>query len=303
VTAIGVSSIDLGIRGLRAGSWTGRATGVTVVLPPAGTVGSVEVRGGAPASRETDLLDPLRTVARVDAIVVSGGSAYGLRAADGVMDYLAARGQGFPTAGGPVPIVPAAAVFDLLGSGGEIPTAEDGRSAAETAARGEALAIGGVGAGRGATVGKWRGGEHRVDGGLGAATGTTGDANVAAIAVVNAFGDVVDERNDVLAGSTAPDTSVGATFPERQPFLAREREHTTIAIVATDARLEKVECRLMAESAHDGFARALHPAHTRADGDLVFALATGRRAIASLDRLRVVAADVVASAIRAAVRR
>jgi L-aminopeptidase/D-esterase-like protein len=107
----------------------------------------------------------------------------------------------------------------------------------------------------------------------------------------------------VIAGSTAPDTSVSGTFPERQPFLARDREHTTIVIVATDARLDKVECRLMAESAHDGFARALHPAHTRADGDLAFALATGRRTVASLDRLRVVAADVVASAIRSAVRR
>src|SRR2546423_1662754 len=132
---------------------TGAGTGVTVVLFPAGCVASADVRGGAPATREIDLLDPSRTVDRIDAVVFAGGSAFGLAAADGVMRYLAARGQGYPTAGGTVPIVPAACIYDLVESGGAAPGAEDGAAAATAAARGEHLALGRVGAGTGATVG------------------------------------------------------------------------------------------------------------------------------------------------------
>lgn len=291
----GALSAGLGIRGLRVGHWTGAGTGVTAVLAPPGTVGSAEVRGGAPATRETDLLDLSKTITRVDAVVLCGGSAFGLRAADGVMDHLAARGQGFPTTAGPVPIVPAAAVFDLVESNREIPTAANGRAAAESAEGATHLELGRVGAGRGATVGKWKGGEHAVPGGLGAAGAGVDSHQVAALAVVNAFGDVVDTHGQVIAGSTAAADSV--EFPEPEPFSARE--HTTLVVVVTDARLDKVECRLVAEAAHDGLARSLSPAHTRADGDLVFTLATGDGSPVSIDRLRQTAAEVTADAIRA----
>src|SRR5262245_35967733 len=152
------------------------------MLFPAGTVASADVRGGAPATREIDLLEPSRTVSRIDALVFAGGSAFGLAAADGVMRYLAARGEGYPTAGGPVPIVPAAGVFDLTAPGRAHPTARDGERAAEVAARGEPLPTGRVGAGAGATVGKWRGRGHAVPGGIGVAMATVDGAHVAALA-------------------------------------------------------------------------------------------------------------------------
>src|SRR5262249_27886717 len=156
--------------GVRVGHLTLGETGVTVLLFPAGTVASADVRGGAPATREIELLAPARSVERIDALVFAGGSAFGLAAADGVMRYLAARGQGSPTTGGPVPIVPAAGIFDLVDPGGTVPTADDGARAAEIAARGEPVARGRVGAGAGATVGKWRGRGDAVAGGVGVAT-------------------------------------------------------------------------------------------------------------------------------------
>src|SRR5690242_20535983 len=158
------------VRGVRAGHWTAGHTGTTVLLFPSGSVGSGEIRGGAPATRETALLDPSCTVTRVDAIVLTGGSAFGLVAADGVMRFLAERGQGFATGGGPVPIVPTAAIFDLVESGGERPGADEGYAAAVAAEHGEPFARGRHGAGRGATVGKWRGPDGRVAGGIGLAS-------------------------------------------------------------------------------------------------------------------------------------
>jgi L-aminopeptidase/D-esterase-like protein len=284
------------IAGLLVGHWTGEGTGVTVVLPPDGTVASCEVRGGAPATRELALLEPSRTVARVDAVVLSGGSAFGLATADGVMRFLVERGQGFPTAGGPVPIVPAACVFDLVEARGLPPGADDGYAAARAA--GAAPAIGRVGAGRGATVGKWRGREHAVAGGFGAAAGRCDSAHVIAFAVVNSVGDVVGDDGRVVAGSTAPPG--GPAFPTQEPF-EEHGANTTLVVVVTDAICDKLECNLMAQSAHDGVSRAVRPAHTRFDGDLAIALATGT-AEAHLDRLRAVAADVVAEAIRVAPR-
>jgi L-aminopeptidase/D-esterase-like protein len=291
------------IDGLRIGHWTGAATGVTVILAPAGTVGAGEVRGGAPATREFALLDPTRTVARVDAVVLTGGSAFGLAAADGVMRFLSERGQGFATAGGVVPIVPAAAIFDLVESGGVIPGADDGYAAAVAASTATPPARGRVGAGRGATVGKWRGKEHSVAGGLGVVEVEADGARVVAIAVVNAVGDVVGTDGRVLAGSVAP--GGGAAFPS-PVFGDDDRDNTTLVVVATDARLDKVGCFLLAQSAHDGFARAIRPAHTRFDGDLAIALATGtgadadERALdpAHLDRLRIAASDATEAAIR-----
>ena len=293
------------IEGLRIGHWTGETTGVTVVVVPDGTIGSGEVRGGAPATREFALLDPTRTVDRVDAVVLAGGSAFGLAAADGVMRFLAERGQGYKTGGGAVPIVPAAAIFDLVESGGEVPDADAGYAAAVAAVTGGELARGRVGAGRGATVGKWRGREHAVAGGFGLAVVDTDGARIVVIAVVNAVGDVVDLDGRVLAGSRAEGAGGAADAFPSAVFGADERESTTLVVVATDARLDKMGCHLIAQSAHDGLARALRPAHTRFDGDLSIALATGTVAAspdpAHLDRLRIAASDATEAAIRDAV--
>jgi L-aminopeptidase/D-esterase-like protein len=272
-----------------AGHWTGADTGVTVILPPPGTVASGEVRGGAPATREFALLDPARLVDRVDAVVLSGGSAYGLSAADGVMTLLRERCTGFPTPAGPVPIVVGMSIFD-----GSVrtapPDAAAGRAAALAALAGEPLGTGAAGAGTGAGTGKWRG--NRDPGGVGVATGTAGPATVAVLAVVNAWGDVLaPDGRPVFAG--APVTAPAAGFG---------RENTTLAVLVTDARLDKTGCHLLAQSGHTGFARAIHPAHSRFDGDAVVALATGTVPDANPDLIRAVAAEATAAAIRAAVR-
>jgi L-aminopeptidase/D-esterase-like protein len=288
--------VKIPIAGVRVGHWTGPSTGVTVLLTPEGTVGSGEVRGGAPASRELALLEPDRTVARIDAVVFAGGSAFGLAAADGVMRFLAQRGVGFPSAGGPVPIVPAACVFDLAEHGSAAPGADEGYAAAVAADRDQEIATGRVGAGTGATVGKWLGREHAVAGGVGVAVGRCDDANVAALAVVNAVGDVVGRDGELVAGSTAmPDA---LAFPVDAPF-EEHGANTTLVVVVTDAAIDKLACHLVAQSAHDGLARALRPAHTRYDGDLAITLSTGA-VETHLDRLRVTAADLVAEAIRVA---
>ena len=284
------------VPGVRVGHWTGTGTGVTVVLAPSGSIGGGEVRGAAPATRETDVLLPGRLVERVDAVVLTGGSAFGLATAHGVMSFLAERGQGYPTSGGPVPIVVAAAIFDLPVAGSERPTAADGYAAAVAAERGEPWATGPVGAGRGATVGKWRGGNGRVPGGIGAAVAVVDGCTVGALAVVNAVGDVVTADGAVLAGAdpTRP------AFPDPRPY-----ENTTLVVIATDAALDRSACHLVAQSGHDGIARAVNPAHTRYDGDAVFSLATGERTVdvRTVDRIRADAVDVVAAAIRASVTR
>lgn len=290
---------ELPVAGVRIGHWTGAGTGVTVLLLPDGTVGSAEVRGGAPATREVDVLDPTRTVGRVDAVVLAGGSAFGLAAADGVMRVLEAEGRGYPTAAGPVPIVPALAIFDLLESRNARPGAAEGREAAVAAFGDGAPVAGRVGAGRGATVGKWRGREHAVPGGLGISAVPVDGAQVVAVAVVNAVGDVVADDGRVIAGTTAPPGT--PAFPADRPFEeGAARSNTTLAVVATDARLDKAGCHLVAQSAHDGMSRSIRPAHTRYDGDVVVALATGA-AEANLDRVREAAADAVAAAVRSAV--
>src|SRR5215218_2522190 len=213
------------VPGVLAGHWTGTATGVTVVVLPPETVGSVEIRGGAPATRETAVLDPFATVEHVDAIVLTGGSAFGLAAADGVVRALAEQGRGFPTRGGPVPIVPAAAIFDLVVAGDERPGADEGRAALAAAFAGGAheLETGRVGAGRGASVAKWRGGEHGTTGGVGTASATDGDVVVGALVVVNAVGDIVGADGAALVSSQAP-PEVPA-FPEEAPFETPVDEH------------------------------------------------------------------------------
>lgn len=242
-------------------------TGCTVVLFPDGTVASGEVRGGAPATRDFALLEPQRLVSRLDAVVLSGGSAFGLAAGDGVMGLLAEREVGFPTASGPVPIVVGLSLFDLgEGDGSVRPTAADGRAAALAAAAGS-VELGRVGAGTGATVSKWRGRESARPGGLGGAVVRSGDLVVAALIAVNASGDIdpglmAETRRTVRDGTFEP--------PEIEPF-----ENTTIGVVATNATLTKLDCHRAAQSAHDGYARAILPAHTVGDGDAVVVGATG----------------------------
>ena len=274
----------------RAGHWTGAGTGVTVILPPPGTVGSGEVRGGAPATREFALLEPTRLVDRVDAVVLSGGSAFGLSAADGVMGLLRERGLGFPTPAGPVPIVVGMSIFDGSVRTGP-PDAAAGRAAALAAWRGDPFTTGRTGAGAGAATGAWRG--RRDPGGVGVATAAVGAAEVAAVAVVNAWGDVLGPDGAPLTGDAGP---------VARPVTPFGIQNTTVAVVLTTARLSKADCFLLAQSGHTGFARALHPAHSRYDGDAVVALATGEApGEADPEAIRAVAAGVVAAAIRGAV--
>lgn len=280
------------VPGIRVGHWTGAGTGVTVVLAPDGCVGAGEVRGGAPATRESALVEKGTLVDRVDAVVFSGGAAFGLASCDGVVGFLADRGQGFPTPGGPVPIVVGGCIFDLVAARQPPPGPDEGRSAAEAAERGDPFETGRVGAGAGATVGKWRGATP-VPGGVGSASSVAGDVVVGALAVVNAVGDVVGADGTIVAGESAHEPAF------RAPSLG-ETGNTTLVVVATNARLDKAECALLARAAHDGFARALDPAHTRFDGDFAVALATGD-VEGDSDAIGVSGADVTAAAIRRSV--
>ncbi|WP_199255412.1 P1 family peptidase [Mycolicibacterium mengxianglii] len=254
---------------------SGWAAGSTVVLTPPGTVGAVDVRGGAPGSRETDLLAPANSVRYVDAVLLTGGSAYGLAAADGVMRHLEEQGRGVAMEGGVVPIVPGAVIFDLPVGGWQCrPTAEFGYAAAATA--GTEFAVGTAGAGVGARAGV-------LKGGLGTASVTLPEigVSVGAVVAVNAAGNVVDPQTGLpwMAhlirefGLVPPPPEQLAAFAE----LDRESSplNTTIAVVATDAALSSAACQRVAIAAHDGLAHSIRPAHTPIDGDTVFALATG----------------------------
>ncbi|CAM3197505.1 hypothetical protein BST27_21065 [Mycobacterium intermedium] len=252
----------------------GWACGTTVVLPPPGTVGAVDCRGGAPGTRETDLLDPANSVRYVDAVLLGGGSAYGLAAADGVMLWLEEQQRGVAMGDGVVPIVPGAVVFDLpVGGWGCRPTAEFGRAACETA--GTEVAVGTVGGAVGARAGSLKGGVGTSSVVL--KSGVT----VGALVVVNAAGSVIDPATglpwmaDLVEefGLQPPPPEQVAAFAELPSPLSAL--NTTIAVVATDAALGPAACRRVAIAAHDGLARAIRPAHTPLDGDTVFALATG----------------------------
>jgi L-aminopeptidase/D-esterase-like protein len=254
---------------------SGWATGTTVVLTPPGTVGAVDVRGGAPGTRETDLLHPSNSVRYVDAVMLTGGSAFGLAAADGVMQWLEARERGVALDGGLVPIVPAAVIFDLPVGGWQCrPTAEFGRRAAEDA--GPSVAVGTVGTGVGARAGA-------LKGGLGTASVRLDDigVTVGAIVAVNSAGNVADPRTGLPwmveyareFGLVPPPPEEVEAFRERDAELSPF--NTTIAVVATDALLSPAACHRMAVAAQDGLARTIRPVHTPLDGDSVFALATG----------------------------
>jgi L-aminopeptidase/D-esterase-like protein len=271
------------VPGLRVGHWTNRraATGCSVVLCEAGAVAAVDVRGGAPGTRETDVLRPGNLVERVHAVLLAGGSAFGLSAADGVMRYLEEHGVGFPTPGGPVPIVVGAVLYDLsIGRSDVRPDAAAGYAACRAARRGR-VSQGSVGAGCGATVGKALGMERAVKGGIGTASeAAAGDIIVGALVAVNCFGEVVDpDSGRILAGPRDEKggfTSTLDVLRRRSPSaLAGGFTNSTIGVVASNARLNREQAYRLAVMAHDGLSRAVRPAHTPVDGDILFALATG----------------------------
>jgi L-aminopeptidase/D-esterase-like protein len=277
-----------------------------VVLFEPAAVASVDVRGGAPATRETDLLEPRNLVQQVNAFVLSGGSAFGLDSATGVMRYLEEHGQGYPTATGPVPIVPAASLIDLWFGGNPTirPTADCGYRAAQAAST-ESVPEGNVGAGAGASVGKLLGTARAMKAGIGTAAVITPDGLVvAALVAVNAVGDIIDPSTGrVIAGIRTED---GKALADARALIRSgvvgaplgARDHTTLAVVATNATLTKVQAQKVAQMAHDGFARAIAPVHTPYDGDTVFAAATGRwKHDPNLLVIGSLAADVVAQAI------
>lgn len=297
------------VSGIRVGHYTleARPTGCTVILAESGAVGSVEVRGAAPATRETDLLDPVNTVQEVHAVVLSGGSAFGLDAATGVMRYLEERDVGFETTVAKVPIVPAASLFDLgVGDAGVRPDARCGYEAAQSAST-EPPGEGSVGAGAGATVGKLLGVGRAMKAGAGTAAIRAGDLVVAALVVVNAVGDIVDPRTgEVIAGARSEDgkSLVDVRSLLRQGLVGRAGalENTTLGVVATNAELTKTQAKRVAQVAHDGLARTIVPVHTPADGDALFVLATGEVADADLLTVGELAAEAVAAAVLRAAR-
>ncbi len=304
------------VEGVKVGHHTldQRPTGCTVILTEGGAVGGVDVRGGAPGTRETDLLDPLGTVQEVHAVVLSGGSAFGLDAATGVVKYLEEKGVGYPVGPVKVPIVAGAILFDLFTGGKpEIRPGADCGFKAAAAATADPVAEGNVGAGAGATVGKLGGPGRAMKSGLGSAQVTLPDGlTVAALVAVNAVGDVIDPATgEVVAGVRTEDGKglADARKLVRSGVLNRpatdrgEPTNTTIGVVATNARLTKVQATKVAQMAHDGFARAIDPIHTPWDGDTVFVLATGTLdGEVNLTTVGALAADVMAEAIVRAAR-
>ena len=287
-------SVDLHIPGVEIGHWTDPVarTGCTVIVLPPGTTASGEVRGGAPATRDFALLAPERMVDCIDAIVLAGGSAFGLAAADGVMEALEAEGRGFETDHGPVPIVVAMALYDLgTGDASVRPDAAAGRGAAKS--RSAATETGAVGAGTGATVSKWLGADNAEPGGLGVATARRGELIVTAVVALNAAGTpgpaAAGMLEQIAAGSFTRWES------RSDPF-----SNTTLCAVLTNAALSKLDCFWVAQGGHDGLARELVPAHSRSDGDAVVAAATGP-VPADVDDVRLLAVAAVAKAVRCAV--
>lgn len=284
------------VPGVRVGHHTDPVgvTGVTVVVPPVPNVTTVEFRGAAPGSREAALLAPGMRVQTVHAIVLTGGSAFGLAAADGVARALEADGLGHETVAGVVPIVPAAVIFDLwLGDPAARPDATAG-IAAYRAATGDPVAMGSVGAGTGAVVAGWRGPEAVRKGGIGSAAVGVGEATVGALVVLNAVGDVFTLEGKALTG--------GAAVPPRVPIAPTlPAANTTLAVVATDAGLDRAALGRLCVQGHDAMAACLRPSHTRYDGDAVFAVSCGGRD-ADPDALGVAVFETVGRAIEAAIR-
>ncbi|MEO0249242.1 MAG: P1 family peptidase [candidate division WOR-3 bacterium] len=299
------------VPGVKVGHFTHakRPTGCTVILVEAGAAAGVDVRGSAPGTRETDLLNPVHMVQQVHAVLLSGGSAFGLDAAGGVMRYLEEKGIGFETGVAKVPIVPAAILYDLgLGDPKIRPDKEAGYQAC-LAASSAPVPEGNVGAGAGATIGKLLGPGRAMKGGLGTASIRVGDLIVAALVAVNAVGDVFDPRSGkLLAGARTADGKHLANIMEvirRGEELppVRRGENTTLGVVATNALFDKAEMTKIAQMSHDGFARAINPVHMPADGDTIFALSTRRLSGADLAVVGALAAEVVAEAVVRAIKK
>lgn len=299
----------LDICGLKVGQAENRdaKTGVTVVLAENGAVCGVDVRGAAPGTRETDLLNPINSVEKVHAVVLSGGSAFGLESASGVMDFLEEQGIGFDVGVTKVPIVPAAVLFDLANGDAFIrPDKAMGRQACE-AASDTILEEGDYGAGCGATVGKLRGMEHCTNSGIGSWSETTENGIcVAALIAVNAFGDVYENGN-IIAGTkddfgnfiSTEDGVISGTSS-----LGFDGKNTTIGIIATNVKLTKAQAKKVAGMAHDGLARCIRPIHTTLDGDTLFCLSTGEMEFptAPVDVVGILAAKVTEQAVLRAVK-
>jgi L-aminopeptidase/D-esterase-like protein len=299
--------------GFAIGHWTDAegATGCSVVIAPPGSRGGVDVRGGGPGTRETDVIGAFAGGHEVSGVALCGGSAFGLSAADGVLRWLEERGRGYPTPAGRVPIVPAAVVYDLAeGDPSARPDGESGYAACEAAAPG-VPERGRVGAGTGAAVGKISGREHSTPAGIGyaAARGGAGET-VAALAVVNAFGDVIGEDGGILAGprdgsGTVVSTATTIAAMEGPPDWPRlEERNTTLVCVMTDASLDQAACARVARMASGGVARAVDPVFSDADGDVVFCIASGGGRPDRFTPIQIgtIAATVTAAAIRDSVR-
>lgn len=293
-------------------------TGCTVVLCRKGAVAGVDVRGGAPGTRETDLLNPLNLVEKAHAILLAGGSAFGLDAAAGVMRYLEEHDIGFDTGFARVPIVPAAILFDLgMGNSKVRPDAEMGYRAAASASTAPPLQ-GNFGAGTGASIGKIFGSKSAMKAGIGSASMNIGGLVIGAMAAVNAFGDVIDpQRGQIIAGArsihlghlkSGEDRYFGNTLEIMKTFIGRaalgfaSRANTVIGVVATNAKLTKAEATKVAQMAHNGLARTVRPAHTMLDGDTIFTFATGEKK-AEPSVVGAFAAEVMAQAIIHAVQK
>ncbi len=300
----------LGVGRLRVGMWTApdAVSGCTVILPPEGTVGAVAIRGAAPGTREAAALSPAGHVEVCHAVVLAGGSAYGLAAADGVMRRLEAAGVGYPVLGAVVPIVGAAIVLDASVHDRLSRPDADAGAAAYDAASTDDPAEGRVGAGAGCTVAKVAGLEHAWRGGQGVALRQAGGVTVGALVVNNALGEIVDDDGSWLARARVPDDAprypVVAARSGAGGTASTARANTVIGVVVTDARLTKAEVHRVADLAHSGVARTVRPAHTQLDGDALFALATGDvdAGPAAVDLVAALAAEAVADAARRAVR-
>ncbi len=302
------------VAGIKVGHFTDarRPTGCTVILCEDGATGGVDVRGSAPGTRETDLLDPQNLVQQVHAVVLSGGSAFGLDAATGVVHWLEERNIGYDVGVAKVPIVPAAILFDLTVGDAKIrPDAAAGYNACKAAST-NAPAEGNVGAGAGATVGKMFGPKRAMKGGLGTASISVGkELTVGAIVAVNAAGDIVDpSTGKLLAGARTQDgkklqgTMAGILRGDALPPVLGGT-NTTIGLIATDAKLDKAQAQKVAQMAHDGLARTTNPAHTMFDGDTIFALATGKNSSTkpvNVTLIGALAAEAIAQAVVRAIK-
>ena len=293
------------VPGILVGHFTDRKamTGCTVVLCPPNTVASCDVRGSSPGSRDLSLLRPEKQMQVIHAVLLTGGSAYGLGAANGVMKYLAERRVGYETPWANVPIVPSAVIFDLnMGDRSAFPTAENAYQSCNAASID--VEQGSVGAGTGAMVGKWNGLRMAMKGGVGTFSLKEGEVVVGALAVVNAIGDIVDQAGKIVAGAVHERKFLGEAARLRalgDEKLLLRNINTTLVIIATNAQLSKVDCYRVAERAHDGMARAIVPSHTSFDGDTTFALSAGILN-APVDLIAEMGAQATAESIRAAVR-